>query len=240
MKRIIIVMLLMSFCMQKTMCTEQFTTIYFEDNNGWKDSIFVAVGLSEEEIAAIPIYNYEEAEQAMRDSTHWVWLFRPGVYNTPSYPGQYKRVYTYIPFNGYIDNRKEIIYLPVNRMPVTISWDQQFFVENNLEGSVLSDMPAWFDVACIDVEIFEMRLAQNNSCVLHDTSERGMEWCTYLYWDDMFVKELGISIGTNKNLSQDTKNILSDIPSAIKILRDGQLLIERDGKIYTVTGQKVR
>ena len=40
--------------------------------------------------------------------------------------------------------------------------------------------------------------------------------------------------------TEGIENIQPSVVSTQKFLRDGQLLIERDGKTYTITGQKVR
>lgn len=44
----------------------------------------------------------------------------------------------------------------------------------------------------------------------------------------------------NNNTQEATENIPDESPSATKLLRDGQVLIKRNGHTYTVTGQEIR
>ena len=207
--------------------TQQSTTLYFTDKNGLQDSLSVVIGLSDEEIAAIPVYTPDEAEQEVKDSVHWVWLWNYMEQTTLS------RVYAYKPYEGFIDGGKRWILIMPERLPVTINWDKDFFIKNDLQGSVISDMISWFDAVCGDEEILWKLLAENDSCVLHTLG------CAYEYINTLLVKVLGISIGTHANFES-----LDDIPapssSATKILRDGQLYIKRDGKMYTIQGIEVK
>ena len=214
----------------------QSANLYFEDKNGFKDSLEIAIGLTEEEIGLLPQYSYEATQQAMKDSVHWVWLWSEGSSETMTF----SRTYVYQPYSGYIEYGKKYLYLPADRLPVTITWNRQFYIENNLEGSVLSDMPSWFDVGCEDMSLSSARLSQIESCEIPYTYIEGDTSCSYRDWSGLIVKQVGLSIGTLENLSQDLEIISQDEISASKSIRSGHLLILRDGKTFTATGQEVK
>ena len=214
----------------------QSTFLYFEDKNGLRDSLEIVIGLTEEEIDSLPKWSYDATIQGMNDSIHWVWLWNEGSLQAMTF----SRVYAYRPYNGYIEYGKKYLYLPADRLPVTITWNRQFYIENNLEGSVLSDMPSWFDVGCDDMSLSSVILSQAGSCELEYTYIEEETSCTYRKWSGLIVKQVGLSIGTLENLSLGLETISPNEISVSKILRDGQLFIIRDDKTYTLTGQEVR
>ena len=220
--------------------SQQSTMLYFTDKNGLTDSLSVIIGLSVEEIADLPVYTQDEVEQEIRDSVHWVWLHHPEVYGTPEYPGGYKREYTYTPYKGKMYKVIDVIYFPNDRIPVRISWDKQFFINNELKHSYITD---WVcdDAVCGGEEIYNLLLTSNDSCILRNTYPTAE--CTYDCWlfDGMCLKTLSFAIGTSENeISEAIDNIPAPSSSATKILRDGQLYIERDGKMYTTQGIEVK
>ena len=214
------------------------TFLYFEDKDGLIDSLEIAVGLSDEEIDAIPIFSEEEVQFTSENNTHWVWLDNPKY--SPElkyYVSNFCRIYAYKPWVGTIHNGYKPIYIPKNHLPVTISWDKDFFEFHELTGSLLSDMPSWFDAGCEESELVPyLLMADNSSCILHDTYTDG---CTYQYMKDIYVKILGISVGT-KNNGEGLEIPQDDVTSVSKHIRDGQVLIERNGSIYTITGQQLK
>lgn len=215
----------------------QLTTLYFEDKNGQKDSLIVVVNISDEQINALPAYSYLGVRYAFETKSHWAWLRMGESYGN----WNFSRYYTYQPYDSYIENGKRNLYIPADRLPVTITWNRQFFMKNNLTGSVLSDMLSWFDVGCRDVELHMYLLAEHESVVLHNTYSENDENCTYTTWENIgLMKQVGLSVGTSYNFKQALESVENPIPSATKIFRDGQLLIERDGRTYTVTGQRIR
>ena len=213
--------------------TQQSTTLYFTDKNGLQDSLFVVIGLSDDEIAALPVYTPEEAEQAVRDSVHWVWLWNYMEQTTLS------RVYAYKPYEGNMGKAKEWIFFPDDRIPVRISWDKQFFINNDLKHSYITD---WVceDAVCGGEEIHYLLLTSADSCSLQNTYPTAE--CTYDCWsfDGICLKVLTFAVGTSEN---DIYEAIDNIPasaSAVKALRDGQLYIIRDGKMYTIQGIEVK
>lgn len=209
------------------------TTLFFEDKNGAKDSLQVTLGLSSQEKAAIPTYTQEAVEQEIKEGNHWTWLCNIGLYTL--YQDLYVRTYVYEPYEGTIDQSMQIIYFPAERMPVTVSWNKHFFINNSLEGSLLTDYIA-FDAVCGAEEVYAKMLILDDSCILHDTYDRAE--CTYEFWDEMRVKRLSIAVGTAQNSITALENTPS-VPSATKFLQGMQILIERGGKAYTVQGTEV-
>jgi len=211
--------------------SQQSTMLYFTDKNGLTDSLSVVIGLSDEEIAALPVYTPAEAEQAVRDSVHWVWLC------TGKYPGIYKREYAHKPYEGYMNKAEEMILFPNDRIPVRISWDKQFFINNGLKHSYITD---WMceDVVCGGEEIHYLLLTSADSCSLQNTYPTAE--CTYDCWsfDGICLKTLRFAVGTSKNdIWLDINNIPASA-SAVKALRDGQLYIIRDGRTYNAQGMR--
>lgn len=202
---------------------QQTTFIYFEDKNGLKDSLQIAVGLSNEEISAIPQYTPEEFYQMFTDSICWVALRTNSLWEDR----KYERTYAYKPYSGLIEGDKRLILFPIDRMPVTISWDKQFFIDNGLTHSVMSDMPSWFDVG--GGELYIVMLANSDSCVLQVPIGYTL--------DGIYVKEVGIALGDVNNFIEGFDN-LYESPSVSKLLRDGQIIILRGDKTYTITGQE--
>ena len=209
------------------------TTLYFEDKNGLKDSLIILLQPSEEEAATIQEVSQDVALQAMKDSTRWVWLTRNWREKDA-----YSNTYSYQPYAGHMSWGMERIYIPADRLPVTITWDQQFFIDNSLITSVLSDMKSWFDAVCGEEDLHAQWLTQANSCVLHNKYS-GTPGCTFEKWGEVLVKVLGLSVGTDKNQAVESISA-DDRSSASKTLHDGVLYIIRpDGKTYTSTGTEV-
>jgi hypothetical protein len=214
--------------------TQQSTTLYFTDKNGLQDSLSVVIGLSDEEIAAIPVYTPAEAEQEVKDSVHWVWLC------TGMYPGSYKREYAYKPYKGNMGKAKEWIFFPDDRIPVSISWDKQFFINNDLKHSYITD---WVceDAVCGGEEIHYLLLTSDDSCILQNTYPTAE--CTFDWWrfDGICLKVLTFAVGTSENdIFEDINNIPASTSSASKILREGQLYILRGDHIFDTQGKMVR
>ncbi len=213
---------------------QQSTYLYFEDKNGVKDSLQVVIAQSNEDISTAPPMELAEVKQAIMDSTYFI-VIRPNVFRQEFY-----RTYTYTPYGGYIENRRKDILIPADRLPVTITWDKQFFMDTELL-SVLSDMPCWFDVGCRDQSMQTTWLAKADTCIVYNSL--GEDMCTYEYLDmdngEVIVKNVGFSIGTKQNLDEAIEH-LETAPSATKVLRDGQILILRNGKTYTMQGQEVK
>ena len=212
---------------------QQSTFMYFEDKNGLKDSLEIIVGLTDEQIDQLPYYTADEAVQALRDSTHWVLLGTGGR--------KYSQTYPYTPYYGMIEGKRRNMYISANRLPVTISWDKQFFIENGLTHSVMSDMGSWFDCSCLDGEIYKLLLVEADSCIVHNTYDGNL--CSYDYFEgnyfeeSMLVKWIRIALGAGTNPIEGIEAIPSDTPSASKQLRDGHIFILRGDKTYTLTGQ---
>ena len=237
MKRVFIIFCLIPILVQ----AQQFTTIRIEDKNGLKDSVFVACGLSDEQIDSIPFYTTDQVYQSWQDSSsHWAWI--EVVECCEQYQIKYGQTYIYKPYGGYIDGGRRNIIFPADRLPVTITWDKQFFIDNNLKGSVISDMSAWFDCVAGDEEIRGfIPLIESDTCTLHNTSDRvDYQWGSYRYIEDLFVKFIGLSIGTIDNLSQSISKVQRGDVQCTKVIRDGQLLIECNGKTYNAQGAEVR
>ena len=234
MKRVFVTMLcLIPLLIQ----AQQSTIIRFEDKNGLKDSITVMCGLTEEQINSISVFTEDQMTQAWQDSSsHWVWM-EMSNYGEES---KYGQTYIYIPYYGYVEAGKKSIIFPADRLPVTITWNKQFFNDNNLNGSVMSDMDAWFDCMSSDEELMTM-LSENETCTLHNTSSRKEnDWGSYKYIGDVFVKFFGLSVGTTNNLSESINHIQSNKVQSTKFFRDGQLLIECNGKTYNAQGMEAR
>lgn len=215
-----------------TVQAQQSTFIYFEDKNGLRDSLEIALGLTDEQIAEIPLLTPEEAIQAFKDSTSFVLIKTKSLWEER----MYSHIYEYIPYKGLVEYDKRTLLIPADRLPVTITWDRQFFIDNELANSVMSDAISWFDAVCRDGELYKLLLAHSDSCIIHDTNTG--DQCSYIYAGDMLVKMIGIALGTIQNPLEGISKIL-DTPSASKILRDGQLFILRNNKTYTLQGQQV-
>ena len=219
-----------------TLGAQQYTYLYFEDKNGLRDSIEIAVGLTEEEIDAIPTYTLQQTIQAMKDSARWVW-----IHPTLGLDDKYGSIYSYVPYDGPIWNGCRYIYFPADRLPVTIRWDKQFFIDTELTPSFLSDAAGWDDVGLntdLGEEIYAMRLKDNDECVLHYTYT-SINW-PYDKFDDVIVRMIRIYIGTQSNLEQDVKTVRDALSPARKLLHNGQLIIERNGRTFTVTGTEIK
>ena len=229
---------LLSIFVAVSVQAQQFSHLYFEDKNGLKDSLQIAVCMSDDEFAGVQL---TEAEQALFDSTYWVML-EAGVL---SYPRNlsYWRVYTYKPYTGWAETKKQSILIPADRLPVTISWDKQFFIDNGLSNSVMWDGRSWFDVGCPDGELLSLvYLTRTDSCIIHYTYNENVDRCSYEYLEGiggMLVKTIGLSLGTSSNILWDVEQTYSGI-SATKILRDGHIYIQRGDKTHTLTGQELR
>lgn len=222
--------LFLSILFVAQMHAQQSTFMYFEDKNGLKDSLEIAIGLTEDQIAALPYYTVDEAEHAFKDSTLWV-LLEEGMW----YELKYSQTYPYKQYSGMIESNRREIMIPADRLPVKISWDKQFFIENGLTHSIMSDMGSWFDCGCSDGEIYILLLTDADSCVVHDTFNGS--WCSYEYVGDVIVKHIGIALGAGTNPIEGIETIPLDTPSASKQLRDGHIFILRGDKTYTLTGQ---
>lgn len=211
----------------------QSTFIYFEDKNGFKDSIEIAIGLTDEQIADIPLLTPEEAIQAFKDSTSFVLLKTNSLWEER----MYSHVYEYIPYNGLVEYAKRTIIIPADRLPLLITWNKQFFIDNEFTNSVMSDMLAWFDAGCRDGDLYQTLLAHSDSCIIHDTFSGDL--CSYAYAGDLLVKMIDVALGTIHNPLESIDKILVT-PPATKILRDGQILILRGDRTYTLTGQEIK
>ena len=231
MKRIYLILGIL-FAMQTY--AQQSTFMYFEDKNGLKDSLEIAIGLTDDQIEKIPSYTTEGAVQAIRDSTWWV-VLKGRSWREER---QYLRTYAYQPYNGLIEGERKEIYFPADRLPVTISWDKQFFINNGLTHSVMSDMGSWFDASCSVIEMYKVLLAANESCELSAIFD--VDFCSFDYLGglgELPVRHFGIALGTANNPIESVETIPSDTPSASKQLRDGHIFILRGDKTYTLTGQ---
>ena len=227
--------LLLCICMTIVVQAQQSTFIYFEDKNGFKDSIEIAIGLTDEQIADIPELGIGEAYIALKEGPHWVWIDGPHDY-------MMSRVYAYKPYDGFIEKGRQNLWIRADRLPITISWDKQFFVNNNnLMGSVLSDWNIWFESGCEDEDVPIVKLAFEESYIVHYTYVENASYnCTYQNWlKTVLVKRIGLSVGTIYNYGESIEIVPNGL-SATKILRDGQIFILRGEKTYTVTGQEVR
>ena len=223
---------LLSILLTMHMYAQQSTFMYFEDKNGLKDSLEIVLGLTDEQIEQLPSLTLDEAVQTLKDSTHWV-LLQTGVWPEP----KYSQTYPYKPYNGMIEGERKEIYFPANRLPVTISWDKQFFIENALTHSVMSDMGSWFDASCSIIEMYKVLLAVNESCELIVVLE--VDGCSFDYlgeWGELLVRHFGIALGASNNPIESLETIPADTPSASKLLHEGQIFILRGDKTYTVTG----
>lgn len=230
--KIIFLGTILLFAMQ--MYAQQSTFLYFEDKNGLKDSLEIVIGLSDEQIEQLPSFTPDEAVQVFRDSTCWVLIKSLSLWEDR----KYMHTYAYKPYGGLIESDKREIFLPADHLPVTISWDKQFFIDNELTHSVMSDMVSWFDCGCSDGEIYMLLLADVDSCIIHNTFNG--EFCSYVYFGNVFVKHFGIALGAANNPIEGIENIQTDTHTSIKLFRNGQIVIERNNKIYTVTGTEVK
>ena len=106
-----------------TLQARQSSYLYFADKNGLMDSLEVAIDLTDEERASIPEWSYDETVTAMQDSVHWVWLWYNGSWESKTF----SQTYAYKPYGGYIEGGKRYLYLPADRLPVTIKWGKQFY-----------------------------------------------------------------------------------------------------------------
>ena len=219
------------FAMQ--MYAQQSTFMYFEDKNGLIDSLEIIIGLTDEKIEQLPSFTPDEAVQAIQDSTCWVLIKSQSLWEDR----KYLRTYAYEPYEGLIDGDRREIYFPADRLPVTISWDKQFFIDNELTHSLMSDWGSWFDVGCRDGEIYMLLLAGVDSLIIHNTSNG--ELCSYEYFGNIFVKHFGIALGAANNPIEGIENIQTETQRT-KILREDQIFILRGDKTYTVTGKEVK
>ena len=68
--------------------------------------------------------------------------------------------------------------------------------------------------------------------------------CAYRNGEQVYASDYSEKFGCEFNgfISpwESIENISSDLPSATKVLRDGQILIIRNGKTYTLQGQEVK
>lgn len=207
---------------------QQTTFIYFEDKNGLRDSLEIALGLSDDEIDALPFLTPTEAEQAFKDSTCWVLLKA-----FPWDERKYVHTYAYKPYEGLIESARRDFYIPVDRLPVTIRWDKQFFIDNNLPHSVMSDMGAWFDVG--GGVLPQEFLAVSDSCILPEI-DNGLRFENSV---DLLVKNVGIALGAPNNPVEGLVDIPMDtLPT--KLLHNGHIYIRRGYYTYSLTGQAVR
>ena len=64
--------------------------------------------------------------------------------------------------------------------------------------------------------------------------------CAYNNGEQVYISEAGQKYGCKYKGHEDIHITMTDTSSATKILRDGQLLIERGGKTYTAQGAEVK
>ncbi len=237
---------LLSIFVAVSVQAQQFSHLYFEDKNGLKDSLQIAVCMSDDEFTGVQL---TEAEQALFDSTYWVmlkdgrWEGEGNKWESYHYIWSYSRVYTYKPYTGWAETKKQSILIPADRLPVTISWDKQFFNDNGLSNSVMWDGHSWFDVGCEDGDLesleSEVYLTRTDSCIIHYTYNEYVDPCSYEYLGGMLVKTIGLSLGTSSNILWDVEQTYSGI-SATKILRDGHIYIQRGDKTFNITGTEIK
>lgn len=214
---------------------QQATYLYFEDKDNLRDSLKIVISPSDDEKAQIVRYTPDEAMQVMADGSHWVLIRERSQWDDSTY----SCVYVYEPFDGIIELNKVNVFISADRMPVTISWDKSFFINNDLKGSVLSDMLQWFDVAGNDYELYGLLLSEDDSCVLHNIYSEA-ENSTFEHWGDMLVKCVGLSVGTFSNLKAGIEMTGIEGHMSHKFLRNGQLIIRRGDKTYTIHGTEIK
>lgn len=228
--------MLLLFAMQ--MHAQQSKYLYFEDKNGLKDSLEIVVGLTDEQIEQLPSYTPAEAVQAFQDSACWVVIGDRSSWEDR----KYLRTYAYKPYNGMIEGERREIYFPADRIPVTISWDKQFFVDHELTHSVMSDMGSWFDAGCSVIEMYQVFLSSNESWQLSATFEDSDGGCSFDYlggWGELLVRHFGIALGAANNPIEGIEEIPTET-QCTKLFRDGQIFIIRGDKVYTIQGQEIR
>ena len=217
------------------------TYIYFEDKNGLKDSLEIAIGLTEEEIDAIPTYSKDQVNQAAENGGRWVFITKDVLdYDYVAF----RTVYVYEPYNMPIWFGQRRIFVPIDRLPITIRWNKQFFVENDLLGSFLSDWVTGMPDVGGDYEIASARLINYESCSFSYTYVGDLnayyKGSSYDKLDgNVIYKMIDLYLGTQRNLDQDLRTAEESLSPATKIIREGHIHILRGNKIYTVTGQVV-
>ena len=223
----------------------QSTRLYFEGKNGLQDSLEIALGLTEDEIGALPLLPLDSVLLSINDSTHWVWLTKMAetvVEGKKTFVPHGYRTYVYQPYTGNIERGKQRFYIPAGRMPVIIRWDKHFFTENGLIGSLISDAISW-DVMGDDEEYHDgLPLAYNDSCIIHGVPEEtAYAASTYDCWgEDLYLKQAALMLGTSANTKfQAIDNIPTEPSSPVKLLRDGQLYLMYKGIMYNVQGYRL-
>ena len=218
------------------------STMYFEDKDGNIDSLEIALGLTEEEIDAIPTYSKDQVNQAAENGGRWVFITKDVLdYDYVAF----RTVYVYEPYNMPIWFGQRRIFVPIDRLPITIRWNKQFFVENDLLGSFLSDWVTGMPDVGGDYEIASARLINYESCSFNYTYVGDLNayyaGSSYDKLDgNVIYKMIDFYLGTQRNLDQDLRTIKCNISHATKIIRNGQLLIEKNGRTYNAQGAEVR
>lgn len=233
MKRIYIIL---SVLLSVQIYAQQSAFLYFEDKNGLKDSLEIVVGLTDEQIGQLPSFTPDEAVQAFQDSTCWVLIQD----RSPWEDRKYLHTYAYRPYNGMIEGERREIYFPADRLPITISWDKHFFIDNELPNSIMSDMAVWFDAVCNVTDMYKVLLSVEESCEVR--TEFNGDLCNFDYWGDwgeLLVRHFGIALGATQNPIEGMDSITIESSAVNKLSHNGQILIIRDDKMFTILGERI-
>lgn len=218
------------------------TYIYFEDKNGLRDSLEISLGLTDEEIDAIPTYSKDQVNQAAENGERWVFITKDVLdYDYVAF----RTVYVYEPYNMPIWFGQRRIFVPIDRLPITIRWNKQFFVENDLLGSFLSDWVTGMPDVGGDYEIASARLINYESCSFSYTYVGDLNayypGSSYDKLDgNVIYKMIDLYLGTQRNLDQDLRTAEESLSPATKRIVDGVLMIEKNGRTYNAQGAEVK
>ncbi len=161
--------------------------MYFEDSAGNKDSISIGYDLNGSRDSILSQFN----EINIADSTYNLKLdvritnqsdINMGNYNHALFHTKDKTIRYYCPFDGFwfIENPFVNIDIYTENWPVTVSWDQDAFMEDCLSGSVFTPMHprGWWDAGSYYSNFGRILMKDQNQHSF--TSNYPSNWTDYL------------------------------------------------------------
>ena len=228
---------------------QQYTTsLYFEDKDGNIDSLIVSL---DNDASFSPTdegettYTTEQMLSVVNSGGKWAWI-RHQYYDKESKSWSILFTQTNIvpplATNNSLESAKFDIIVPFDRLPITISWNKDFFNTPSLKKSLITDMVSWFDVISEYTSIFPpIIMSLESSAVINPVPEE--------YW-----QEEGSLLSLSKNYNTYFKQISMafapetytsveqiNTPKQGKLVFDnGNMFILHNNHIYNILGTKVQ
>ena len=207
MKKNLLFLITLFFCVYLN--AQEFSTkLYFEDNNDRKDTLTVGMdGVATYGIDEI----YGESNFAFlpNDKFEVYFIDTRWSYELEKESKFYLKKQIVPPTNGWIESGAIGIVIPINSLPVTISWDNSKFINNNVDYSIITDwiLGGWFDAGTSSFK----KYMKDTSSIVVTNNQSGI-----IYYAGVEKKQMllvYIALGDSKNIlaSNNTLKINSKI-----------------------------